>query len=89
MCILGKSGSGKSTIFKALNGYFSNFSGEILLNSNPKKPIKTSSVVQGGFFFPGSISENFNLPPSLENNVKIINILNELKISGKITSKDI
>lgn len=29
MCVLGSSGSGKSTIFKALNGYFNNFSGAI------------------------------------------------------------
>lgn len=34
ICIVGKSGSGKSTIFKALNGYFSNFEGEIILHSS-------------------------------------------------------
>jgi len=60
MCVLGSSGSGKSTIFKALNGYFNNYCGNILIQRSHESPA-VNSVLQGGFLFEGTMRENLNL----------------------------
>lgn len=66
--IVGGSGSGKSTIFKLLLGYYKNYSGELLIDGVPMKDIDLDSlyqlvsiIQQEVFLFDSTIRENITM----------------------------
>ena len=86
MCVLGSSGSGKSTIFKALNGYFNNFCGTIQIHTDSARPA-VNSVLQGGFLFEGTIRDNLNLGTQDLNDV--FRILQQLELEQTVSIADL
>lgn len=85
--IIGTSGSGKSTIFRLINGLEKFESGEILINGTSIKNIKNYSAYmpQKDLLFPWrTISENLSLPMELQKinkkdrEKKVIEILEEI-----------
>ncbi len=88
--IIGTSGSGKSTIFRLINGLEKFESGEILINGTSIKKIKNYSAYmpQKDLLFPWrTIGENLSLPMELQKinkrdrEKKVIEILEEIGLS--------
>lgn len=59
--IVGRSGSGKSTILKLLAGYYSDYSGEISVDGQVHIPCDISLIAQDVFLFDDTIRNNITL----------------------------
>lgn len=59
--ILGESGSGKSTLLKLLAGYYTNYSGSILLDGKQGKQCDLALIHQNLFLFDDTIRNNITL----------------------------
>ncbi len=59
--IVGRSGSGKSTILKLLAGYYSDYSGEISVDGHVNIPCDISLIAQDVFLFDDTIRNNITL----------------------------
>lgn len=78
LAIMGKNGSGKSTIIKLLMGLYSDYEGDILINNRNLRNINIESlrdkigiVSQKIFLFSGSIEENLKLGNENVNDEKL------------------
>lgn len=77
--IVGTSGSGKSTILKLIQKFYSNYSGEIKIGSNNFKYVRPSewrsvcsSVMQEGYLFNDSIAKNIALGEEMPDYSKLV-----------------
>lgn len=59
--IAGRSGSGKSTLLKLLAGYYTGYSGEILLDGRPDRQAQAALIHQDPFLFDDTIRNNITL----------------------------
>lgn len=59
--IVGKSGSGKSTVLKLLAGYYGNYSGTIAIDGFADVPCDVSLIAQDVFLFDDTIRNNITL----------------------------
>lgn len=89
VCLIGRTGCGKSTLFKAICGYFEEYKGEInikgkeLKGYNVRELRKSMSIIlQEAFIFKGKLRENLDPKDNLDD-LEIINALKQVKIWQK------
>lgn len=87
--IIGKSGSGKSTILKLISSFFDNYNGEIKINDvNLKEMNDISNIIhmisQDTDIFEDTILFNLTLYDDIDEN-KVINILKKVGLSNLIS----
>lgn len=89
VCLIGRTGCGKSTLFKAICGYFEDFKGKIFIKGkelrefNVKELRKSMSIIlQEGFIFSGKLRDNLDPKDNLED-FEIIKALEKVKIWDK------
>lgn len=61
-CLMGENGAGKSTLMKVMNGIYTEYEGQILLDTQPIRLHSTKDAQQSGL---GMIHQELNLVPEL------------------------
>lgn len=87
VALLGKNGSGKSTIYDILTGFIKNYSGEILINDIPMNKMslltwreQISFIQQNPFIFKTTVAENIRFDDERVSPQEIDDILDKLGI---------
>src|SRR3978361_1379288 len=61
-CLMGENGAGKSTLMKIMNGIYTEYEGQVLLEGQPIHLYSTKDAQQSGL---GMIHQELNLVPEL------------------------
>ena len=81
--IIGKSGSGKSTMLKLMRGYYSNYSGNVLINTQEIRDIENSSLYEKMSFLHQNV---VLLEDTLGNNIKLFRNVEDEKLGAVIST---